>query len=237
MQLLLGVNELFALVRDWSAIAVFLRLVLAAAVGIVVGAEREHKNKIAGVKTHVLVCLGSAMAMIVSEYLMHQFPEARADLNRIGAQVVSGVGFLGVGTIMVTGRDQVQGLSTAAGLWACACIGLAAGAGYVEGTLIAMMFVLFTYVVLSRVDAWVHKNERTIDVYVELEDGYGVRELIQNLRSQSYDYSNLSLLRDGEGRLGGAVALELRRPQENGKDSTIGMLQHFECVAFADEIG
>lgn len=183
------------------------------------------------------MCLGSAMAMIVSEYLMHQFPEARADLNRIGAQVVSGVGFLGVGTIMVTGRDQVQGLSTAAGLWACACIGLAAGAGYVEGTLIAMMFVLFTYVVLSRVDAWVHKNERTIDVYVELEDGYGVRELIQNLRSQSYDYSNLSLLRDGEGRLGGAVALELRRPQENGKDSTIGMLQHFECVAFADEIG
>ena len=233
----LGVDGLFALVRDWSAVAVLLRLALAAAVGIVVGAEREHKNKIAGVKTHVLVCLGSAMAMIVSEYLLHQFPSARADLARIGAQVVSGVGFLGVGTIMVTGRNEVQGLSTAAGLWVCACIGLAAGAGYVEGTLIAMVFVLFTFVVLSRVDTWVHKNERTIDVYVELEEGLGVRELVQSLRAQRYDYSNLSLMRDGEGRLGGAVALTLRRPIEGEKDGPLVMLQRLDCVAFADEIG
>ena len=234
---MLGVDGLFALARDWSAVAVLLRLALAAAVGIVVGAEREHKNKIAGVKTHVLVCLGSAMAMIVSEYLLHQFPDARADLARIGAQVVSGVGFLGVGTIMVTGRNEVQGLSTAAGLWVCACIGLAAGAGYVEGTLIAMVFVLFTFVVLSRVDAWVHKSERTIDVYVELEEGFGVRELVQSLRSQRYDYSNLSLMRDSEGRLGGAVALTLRRPGGGEKDGPLVMLQRLDCVAFADEIG
>lgn len=223
--------------RAWGPLAVFLRLALAATVGIVVGAEREHKNKIAGVKTHVLVCLGSAMAMVAGEYLLHQFPDARADIARIGAQVVSGVGFLGVGTIMVTGRNEVQGLSTAAGLWVCACIGLAAGAGYVEGTLIALAFVLFTFVVLSRVDIWLHRGDRSVDVYVELEDGFGARELVESLRSLRCDFSNLTLMRDSEGRLGGAATLTLSRPDGTEKDTLISSLMRVDGVSFAEEIG
>ena len=90
----------------WSAHAVFLRLLLATLVGVAIGIDREFRNKGAGVKTHVLVCIGAAMAMIVSEYVLHQFPYANGDINRIGAQVISGVGFLGVGTILVTGKKR-----------------------------------------------------------------------------------------------------------------------------------
>ena len=114
----------------WGAHAVFLRLLIATLVGLAIGIDREFHNKGAGIKTHVLVCIGAAMAMIVSEYVLHQFPDANGDINRIGAQVISGVGFLGVGTILVTGKNEVRGLTTAAGLWACACIGLAAGIGF-----------------------------------------------------------------------------------------------------------
>ena len=94
----------------WDERAIFLRLLVATLVGAVIGLDREYHNKGAGIKTHVLVCLGSAMTMVVSEYVAMRFPEFRADMNRIGAQVVSGVGFLGVGTIIVTGRSRSAAL-------------------------------------------------------------------------------------------------------------------------------
>ena len=153
-------------VSSWGEQAVFLRLLIATVVGAVIGLDREYHNKGAGIKTHVLVCLGSAMTMIVSEYVAMQFPEARADMNRIGAQVISGVGFLGVGTIIVTGRNEVRGLTTAAGLWACACIGLAVGIGFVEAALMALLFVVLTFSALSLVDRWLRDNARVFDLYV-----------------------------------------------------------------------
>ena len=95
----------------WSTLGVTLRLLLALIVGLVVGIDRELKRRGAGIKTHVLVCLGAAAVMITSEYLFVKFG-GDLDLSRMGAQVISGVGFLGVGTIIVTGRNQVRGLTT-----------------------------------------------------------------------------------------------------------------------------
>ena len=87
---------------------------------VIIGLDREYKNKGAGIKTHALVCIGAAMAMIVNEYVFREFPNMNTDITRLGAQVISGIGFLGVGTIMMNGRSEVKGLTTAAGLWACA---------------------------------------------------------------------------------------------------------------------
>ena len=89
-----------------------LRLIFSMLVGLILGIDRAMKRRGAGVKTHVLVCLGSALVMLTSEYLMRTFPDAKADLTRMGAQVISGVGFLGVGTIMITGRNQVRQLAS-----------------------------------------------------------------------------------------------------------------------------
>ena len=105
---------------SWTAAGIWIRLVFSLLVGMIIGIDRAMKRRSAGIKTHVLVCMGSALVMLTSEYLVRTFPDTKSDLTRMGAQVISGVGFLGVGTIMITGRNQIRGLTTAACLWICA---------------------------------------------------------------------------------------------------------------------
>lgn len=229
------IREFIDLIAGWSATSVFLRLSLAFLVGILIGAEREYKNKGAGMKTHVLVCVGSAVAMLVSEYIFHQFPSARADMARIGAQVISGVGFLGVGTIIITGKNEVQGLTTAAGLWVCACIGLLAGAGYVEGTIIALGFVMFTYIVINPVDHWLRVNARIFSVYVEFENKQGVKYLLKKLHTWNCDYSNFQIVKAEEGRFGGAATFTVELERGMRKQPFIDALQALEFVSFVEE--
>ena len=121
-------NWLLDAASSWSLLAITIRLLFALVVGLIIGIDRERKRRVAGIKTHILVCLGSALVMITSQYMMVEFGDM-ADISRMGAQVISGVGFLGVGTIIVTGRNQVKGLTTAASIWVCACVGLAADRG------------------------------------------------------------------------------------------------------------
>ena len=101
---------------EWNSVAICGRLALAILTGTVIGIDRGLKRRGAGIKTHALVCLGSALVMLTSEYMSMNFDQ-KADLARLGAQVISGVGFLGVGTILVTEKQRVRGLTTAAGLW------------------------------------------------------------------------------------------------------------------------
>ncbi len=115
---------------SWAEIA--LRLVLAAVFGAVIGLERERKNWVAGLRTHMLVCVGSALAMMVSSFGFMDIlgtPNVTLDPSRVAAQVISGIGFLGAGTILFLRQGVVRGLTTAAGLWTVASIGLATGGG------------------------------------------------------------------------------------------------------------
>ena len=129
-----------------------LRLAVAMFCGGAIGLERGKKRRPAGFRTHMLVCIGATLAMLVSQYLSMMettfwaalvSPNApKTDLSRLGAQVINGIGFLGAGTIIVTGRQEVKGLTTAAGLWASACMGLAIGAGFVELAFFALQTLL-----------------------------------------------------------------------------------------------
>ena len=229
-------RDIIGSIASWSPLAIFLRLLLATFVGTFIGFEREFKNKGAGIKTHVLVCLGSAMAMIVSEYLIHQFPGVRADMARIGAQVISGVGFLGVGTIIITGKNEVQGLTTAAGLWACACIGLAAGAGYAEGTIIAMLFVIFTFVILNKIDHWLHENARIFTLYVEFENRHGIKELLKKLHSWNCNFSAFQLVKGEAGKFGGAATFTIKLERGARKQPFIDAVQALDVVCFVEEV-
>ena len=135
---MLFLKEIVRITQGWGWAAITLRLAIAAVVGILIGLNRELKNR-------VLVCVGSALATMTSEYVSIAFP-GQGDINRIGAQVISGVGFLGVGTIIITGKKQVRGLTTAAGLWACACAGIAIGIGFIEGTVIATAMIILNFI-------------------------------------------------------------------------------------------
>ena len=142
----------------WTAVGIWIRLLFSLAVGMFIGIDRGLKRRGAGIKTHVLVCLGSALVMLTSEYMFRTFPSANADMARMGAQVISGIGFLGVGTIMVTGRNQVRGLTTAACLWVCACEGLAVGIGFVDGAFYGLILIAVTLKLLTRVDTMIHEH-------------------------------------------------------------------------------
>ena len=180
-----GWKWLVDLTASWSIAAVAVRLLLALIVGLVVGIDRERKRRVAGIKTHILVCLGSALVMITSQYMMVRFGDM-ADISRMGAQVISGVGFLGVGTIIVTGRNQVRGLTTAASIWVCACVGLAAGIGFVEGVLIVLVLLVLTLKVLGKLDTIVRKGAKEVDLYIEFVDNKGILNFCDKMKADGH---------------------------------------------------
>ena len=173
--------------------SIFLRMLIAVGIGALVGIDRRIKNNGAGIRTHALVCLSSALVMMTSQFIAISFPSADADMTRLGSQVVSGIGFLGAGTIMVGRATRVQGLSTAAGLWACACIGLAIGIGFVEGTIAAAIGVFIIIRVFNHLDDTVRKRSKYFDLYVEFEDAEGVRQFTDLLHDQGVSFSNFEL--------------------------------------------
>ena len=168
----------------WTAVGIWIRLLFSLAVGMFIGIDRGLKRRGAGIKTHVLVCLGSAIVMLTSEYMAINFNQ-KADLARLGAQVISGVGFLGVGTILVTEKQRVRGLTTAAGLWTCACVGLAIGIGFVEGAIYALFFIGIVLRLLNRLDTFLQKNAKVFDLYLELENGKSIGLFLQEMREQN----------------------------------------------------
>ena len=140
--------EVLDYLREINVASICLRIILSIIIGGVLGLERGRKNRPAGFRTYVLVCLGSAMVMMTNQYVFQEY--GVSDPTRMGAQVISGIGFLGAGTIVKDGFN-VRGLTTAASLWAVACIGLAAGAGLYSGAILATIFIYVTLEVMKNI--------------------------------------------------------------------------------------
>lgn len=121
--------ELFNGLRDMTLLSVMVRMLCAMLCGGIIGIEREYKRRPAGFRTHILICMGAAMTTLTSQYL-YLCMGYYTDMARLGAQVIAGIGFIGAGTIIVTKQQRVKGLTTAAGLWVAAIVGLTLGAGF-----------------------------------------------------------------------------------------------------------
>lgn len=142
-----------------------LRLVAACILGGIIGYEREHIHRPAGLRTHILVCVGSALVMITSEYIYYQFStHVNLDPARLGAQVISGIGFLGAGTIIKEGVS-VKGLTTAASLWAVSCVGIAVGIGFYSGAIIATVIIFLTLVVIKKTQRKI-TSQKSLRLYI-----------------------------------------------------------------------
>lgn len=128
--------------QELNYITIIFRMLIAILLGGIIGTERDIKHRAAGVRTHMLVCLGAAIVMMTNEYIYFEYPDANIDITRMGAQVVSGIGFIGAGTILVTRDNRVKGLTTAAGLWTAAAIGLAIGIGYYRIALVGGISII-----------------------------------------------------------------------------------------------
>ena len=165
--------------KELNAVSVFVRLVLATLIGGVIGLERGKQGRAAGMRTHILVCIGSALTSMIGIYVANR--GFTGDPMRIAAQVISGIGFLGAGTILLKGRFQITGLTTAAGLWATATIGLALGAGFYEGSIIAFVIAVLTVTVFHRIEAKFSKRSTRFGIYVEINSDGNVRTIINHL--------------------------------------------------------
>ena len=163
---------------NWEA--VLFRLMLAVICGGIIGFDRGRKRRPAGFRTYMIVCVGAALTMLISQHLFYR--GYTTDLSRLGAQVVSGIGFLGAGTIVVTGRQQIKGLTTAAGLWASACMGLAIGAGFYFGAAVGFLLVLLTMTLLSKIEGKVIASARNMNVYVEYNSSSDIGIIIDGIK-------------------------------------------------------
>lgn len=171
--------------REVTLLAVVLRIFLSVLIGGLIGLERGLKNRPAGLRTYMVVCLGACLVMLTNQYVCQVF--GTGDPVRMGAQVVSGIGFLGAGTIMVTRRNQIKGLTTAAGLWTAAGVGLAIGVGFYEAAITGALAVFTVMTLLQRMDQRMRRKTKVLEVYVELGKELSLGDFLRTLRSRDIE--------------------------------------------------
>lgn len=189
---------------------VALRMLLAVLCGGLIGLEREYKRRPAGFRTHILICLGAAITTLTSQYicLVMQYS---TDMARLGAQVISGVGFIGAGTIIVSRHRRVKGLTTAAGLWTSAIIGLALGAGFYEGGILTTVLVLLAEILFSKLEYWILRNTPEVNLYLEFSDPRCLEPIRQTFRDRQIKILNMEITRFSKNkRQNVSVILALR---------------------------
>ena len=181
-----------AYLRDLNYISILFRIFLSVLVGGILGMERGKKNRPAGLRTYILVCLGSALVMMTNQYVYLVY--GTGDPVRLGAQVISGVGFLGAGTIVLTGRDKIMGITTAAGLWTAACSGLAIGIGFYEGAIVGGIAIAFTVSGLLKFDIWLRKKSQYLDLYIEYSGEKGdFSRFLQYAKDHQLEVHNIQI--------------------------------------------
>lgn len=223
-------------IQSINIISLILRLCIATICGGLIGLERERKNRAAGLRTHMLVCIGSALAMSTNQYVMQMFGGENADPTRIGAQVISGIGFLGAGTIMITGKQQIKGLTTAAGLWASACMGLAIGIGFYEGAIVGCIFILIVVGGLQKLDSILYKKSYIMNIYIEVSTIKECRGVITYLRRHCAKIYMFELNKNKiEDTIGILCSVKLN--QNRNESVILEGLQVLEGVEFVEEVG
>ena len=224
---MITIKALWALLAEINTYSVIFRVILAALLGGCIGVDRGRHGRAAGTRTHVLVCLGAAITTMLGFYTAYNLGFSNDPL-RVGAQVISGVGFLGAGTIIIRSHHHVTGLTTAAGLWTTACIGLATGAGFYVLAVTAFVVVMVTFTVLHKLDRQLRSHDAGI-YYVEFEN-------MQHAKQFSYDIisyvSGVNMIPAKSG-LSNHVGLELFVDDPKQRQFVIDYLHDCEYIAIA----
>ena len=184
---------------DFNVWTIAIRLMLALIFGGAIGMERGRQGRAAGMRTHILVSLGAALTVMIGLFALEAGYDA--DPLRIGAQVVSGIGFLGVGTILLKGRFQITGLTTAAGLWCAASVGLALGIGFYEGAIIVFAIAMLTVTVMHKLEYKVYRRYKRFGIYVEINSDKHIREAIDYLK-ENFNVSDIQVTASRSGTVG-----------------------------------
>lgn len=213
---------------------IVLRLVLSILLGGIIGFERGRAGRPAGLRTHILVCLGSTLAIMTNQYIFEEY--GGGDPTRMAAQVISGIGFLGAGTIIVTGRHQVKGLTTAAALWATACMGLAIGIGFYKAAIFGCILIAFATVVLHRFDNYMLSKSKVLDVYIEFNKSASITVVLEAMRTNNIHIESIEMVKPIYDNSTTASIVTLRLKKRRIKLEVITEISAIEGVVFAEEI-
>lgn len=220
-------NAILMHIEGVNAVSTIVRVLLATLIGGCIGMDRGRHGRVAGTRTHILVCLGAAITTLVGLYTAECLGYNN-DPMRIGAQVISGVGFLGVGTIVIRNQSHVKGLTTAAGLWTTASIGLAVGAGFYLVAVLSFIVVMVTMSVLAHLEQHFRKHE-VKEYYVELESMEKAREFYQSV-ARCHVGVDIVAAKSG---LPGHVGMDLTVDDPALRQEIFEQLQNDEGVAIA----
>lgn len=222
--LLHALASLYTLLADFNVYSILFRVFVAALLGSLIGLERERHGRAAGVKTHTLVCLGASMTVMVGLYANYGLGLS-GDPLRVGAQVISGIGFLGAGTILTRHHSQITGLTTAAGLWTTAALGLSIGLGFYQGALIGFIAMEITIRMFSRRE----QNKYTCEFYLELESVLHLNDFADQFASE-----NVSIqISQAKSGIPSNVGIIMSISSKENPETFLQMLRATEHVVFA----
>ena len=222
-------------IREVTYLAVALRIFAAVIIGGLLGLERGLKNRAAGLRTYMLVCVGACIIMLTNQYIYQSF--GSGDPVRMGAQVVSGIGFLGAGTIIVTRRSQIKGLTTAAGLWSSAGVGLALGIGFYEAAIMGAVAIFVIMTLLQRMDDKMHRKNRVLEIYLELSNEISLGDFLRQVRQQEIDISDIQREQESDAEAGIRAYIALIRIKKRLDHMNVTeMLQSIPGVVYIEEL-
>ncbi len=221
--------------REFTYLEAGLRILMAIVLGGMIGMERGLKNRPAGLRTYMLVCLGACIVMLTNQYVYEAF--GVGDPVRMGAQVVSGIGFLGAGTIIVTARNQIKGLTTAAGLWASACVGLALGIGLYAVSIMGSVAIFVILTLLHELDFHMRRSTKQVEVYVELKHNVAVGQFLDFVRDRHYEPSNLQILLENTSDNGIlAFSVTLKGQKNCNHDDIVTTVKTMPGIGYVEEL-
>ena len=228
--------EFIQYVEEWNNVSIALRLILATFFGGMIGLERSAQKHNTGTRTFALVCLGGALAVMVNLYL-GKFSGCTADVGRIPAQVVSGIGFLGAGSILVTGRNQIKGLTTAASVWVTAIMGMALGAGFIWASCLCFVLIFISNKLLQKVSHHGEDYNRLMSLYFEVEKTKGIQKLRRDLTEKGYKITSMNKTKQKPLNVTDVVVLvELDLLRKQSHREILDYLSGLDYVDYLEEV-
>lgn len=233
--------------REFTFISVLFRLVLAVILGSFIGFEREKRHLPAGLRTYILVCIGATLAMILSQYEYFFIKEAissgladnsvKIDVSRFAAQIINGIGFLAAGTIIISAKQEVKGITTAAGLWASACMGLSLGAGFYECVFFGFITVLISNKFLAIISKYFVQNSCNMNIYLEFNAVEEIRVILNYIKSKGIKVYDMYLEKGNikSGQRPNAVIL-MKLQNKTNHNLVISDISSLDCINLIDEI-
>ena len=228
---MLNIENLYEL----NYLSIITRIILSLIFGGIIGLERSRKNRPAGFRTYMIVCLSATLVMMTNQFVYNTY--GGTDPARLGSQVISGIGFLGAGTIIVTNRSQIRGLTTAAGLWAAACLGLAIGIGFYSGAAIVGIVIFLIMTLFKRLDNYLTSNNKNMTIYVSFNAIEHFDDFIEFCKGLNIKINDIEINKNSNGDKAGIISiLHLENKTRTSHVEIIKKLSEFEQIKHLEEL-